>query len=294
MRPFARVTMGSGDLEWQALGAECGRRYRQGSVGLSGFLETREGMGPVAGGSYELATAGGRLLIPVSGRWHFEATAFRSDADRCMPVDDAGSDSLQARRRAHDFSMAGSDGRSRIEAFHSTEELDVRGPDGVQGTIATARDGAALRIRWNGTPLDAIDVTVASRRARGSLLRETETVTEIESAVGRSFDVAGEWQLSLTGGWSQLGESGFPTAGVEASRPRLWLLSLRTGGRHATPQERLLSAVDLIGESREGASVGGSAALDGERAAVATGQWCCPDGSAASRSEVRSPGLSIR
>jgi hypothetical protein len=287
--PYARLTMGGGDLGWQAAAVEFGRRYRDGRVGMSGFFETRAGEAPLTGGSYNIEVAGGRLLLPIAGQWLFEASMRSTDLNRGLPAAYSGPDSTDTRYTGHDTSLSATDGRSRVALFHVATRLDVRPPSGEAGTITSWRDGAAARIEWDEGPVDAVDVAVASRRLRGSLLRDGATEFEAECDASRSFVLDGRWLLSLSGGWSQLADRGFPTGAVSASglRSPLWALSLSAHGRHPTAQERLLTPVE-IQEGTGTAEIAGSRNVGTERAVVLAGDWhvLLPEGRLKARAEV--------
>ena len=268
--PQARLVMGRGGLDWQASAVEFGRRYRGGQVGLAVFFEKRAGAAPVPGGACDLETVGGSLSVPITGRWAFDVSVRRFGHDRWLPAEASDPDSLGAGYRAHDVSLSGTDGRSRVEIFHSTARLDADLPNGERATVASSRDGVAARFELRDAPIDVLDVTIASRRARGALLSEKATELETCGYAARTFDVG--WRLSLRGGWSQLGEHGFPAGSVAVSPFEGWTICAFADGRHATAVERLSAPVDVAGEAA-GATIVGESGIAPERALGLSGSW---------------------
>lgn len=282
--PYARVTMGQGDPAWQALSAEFGRTCCDGRLGLSAFFEASGGGAPLRGASHDIEIAGARLLIPISGRWLFEASAHQSDQTGWVPGGRADVDSLRTNHLARDVSLRGTDGRSRVEIFHSTAHVNADATDGRTGTVASSRDGAAVRLALSGRWSDAFELSLASRRVEGSLLAEGTTDIEVSGGLERGVDLDGGWRLFLTGGWSALGGRGFAIGTVAASAPGGWAVGLFADGRHPAAIERFLAPFEIPGSVGD-VFVSGSPGLTPERALGARASWTARAGAGA-RAEI--------
>jgi len=244
-RPFSRVTMLSGSLGQRAVAAEFGRHYREGSIGLSGAFELRSGRAPVAGGAYDQAAQGGRVVVGADGPWELTIEGGRSEIERGVPgIGGSGDVWTEQVQSSVDAVLTGED--LDLVVFHDEGWLEVSRAGAGRAVASLARDGVTSSVSFSGGPVDIVRLAVAARTASGSALAAPERVLEVGGAVGRRLAVSDRWRVDLSAGWSQMAGLGYPTAdatltgllGAPSGRAR-FRVGLSAGGRHPTAIERL-------------------------------------------------------
>jgi hypothetical protein len=274
--PWARVSMGRGDLSWVSTGIEFGRVYRGGRFGLSGFLELEDASGPSAGGSRESEHLGGRTVLELSGGWRAEIAAVRSALDRLAP---AAATAVENDRVVSDTRLALSNGRSALEVFHTSSWVRSTPAGGHGRSASSTADGVAGVVAIDRTPIESVRVEIAAVGAEGSLLADEERTLAVSGlASGRLPLAAGTVTLAAGGSW--LGESAFPSvaatlSGGEANAP--WSASAEVGGRMPTAIERLAAPLEVPGSGGDAPSLRGNEELEPERAFVVSADYAWLD-----------------
>jgi hypothetical protein len=270
--PWARLTIGRGDPDWNATAVEFGRTYRDGAFGLSGLLERHDGGGPTARDASEIENLGGRLLFQVGDRWRAEIVGLRTRLDRSHS---AGTGAIETDRIRSDVRLVLSRGGSRLEAFHTGVWLRSDAAGRAARSATSAGDGVRASIGVGGSFVDAVDVEVAWHASEGSLLAGEERRLRGAALVSGRVPLAGS-SLAVSAGGRWLGGQGVPAAAavVSGETPHaMWSAGAEVGGRHPTAIERLVAPLELPGRTPVRIVVEGNEDLEPETALVVSADY---------------------
>lgn len=264
VRPYGRFTMRSGDPGRRGVASMFGRRYADGRVGVSGFLEREEGRAPVPGGSYERDAGGGCATLVIPGGPTIEVDAQRTRLQRHVPAANGEGFAFRSNYVVSTIDASGASNGTRIGLFHDEGWVDLRERDGIRRSLRLTGDGVYSSFAPDAGPFDGVDVSVSSAAASGSALLEGERRLELDGRVRRTLEAWPGWDLAVSGGWSRSAGSGYATAyasllGADVAGG-VAFVSLSVDGRHATALER------------EGVVLG-SSFLDPERAVSLAAGW---------------------
>jgi hypothetical protein len=295
--PHARVTLREGSRGFDASAVEFGRTFFSGGVGLQGFLDQREGRGPVAGGLSRIGSFGGSIAASYPGRLCVRVDGVRSEVKRGLPLPGLAPSSLLGRLVRSDVTLSVIGERlalrcSRTVAWLRSERaLEV-------GSVESTVDGCGIDLFVGWAGVDSLALRVEAREAKGPLLTGPASATGGRGLATKVIALPSGSCVSLVVGAESLGDDAYPLGRVSFSSAGrrstggtalVWRADVRAGGRHPGVLERLLRPTSA--PSPEGAPVliGGNGSLSAERAVVASAS--CERGGASLDAGVRAEAL---
>jgi len=274
-RPYARLSMASGELGRRAFEFDFGRRFRSGAEGLSWFLETGEGRAPIAGGSYDAEATGGRVTIDLTGRWRFGIDAVRVAFERGLPFGTLDTSSVSRSRTVSHVVAAATDGRSSVRVFHELSWLS-RVPGGC--SLEVSREGGSVTVALEGAPVDTVVVGLDWRRARGTVVVGGTSALGGHGLVSKRVALGDGWSVRLAAGLEGLDRAVWPVGVARLAGPGTgWAVGVAAGGRPPTIVERLLEPCTLPASPGLTGSVRGNDDLRPETAVVLHATYERPD-----------------
>jgi hypothetical protein len=270
--------MTEGGRGFGASAAEFGRTFLSGDVGVQGFLDEREGRGPVAGGRSHIKSFGGSVAATYPGSLSVRVDGVRTDVERGIPLPGLVPSSLLGNLVRSDVTLSVVGARdvlrlSRTAAWLRSERAgDARF---VESTVDGV--GADLFIGRGG--VDSLTLEIEEREADGSLLVESRRAFGWRALATKALPFKSGSALSIVVGAESLDDDAYPLgrlslsstgAGSPGEEALLWRAALRVGGRRPGVLERFLLPTSVPAPEEAPVSVGGTASLSAERAVAAS------------------------
>lgn len=196
------------------------------------------------------------------------------DVQRDLPFESPDVASVANRLIRSDVDLIATDGRTRVQLFHTASWLNSE----RSGTSCSCIDGTTtgMALSFAAGPFDAVRIHAASHRARGSLLREPQNAVTMAAGVDRTLEYGSTWKLYSSAGASREREALIPHAVLLLTRgpgaSGVWL-GANLGGRQPTVLELALVELPIPDTGAAGVSLEGNHALDPETVATLSCGW---------------------
>lgn len=273
-RPFARLTLLTGDHDRKVTAAEFGRWYRDDAFALSGYFENDGGYAPGPGGRYDIERAGGAVIVPVGTTWMAEAGAIRTSLTRDDPhwaLPRVTAHRVQVRTDAH-VRVGGP--TARFDAYHTRSWLE----SGPEGYAARSECNGLLAQAAGIWTLDSVRIRVERRIAEGWLLHGRHDAL-LAGAELRKTLFPGLGDVEVTAGLLTLDGVLSPSGGLSVEGggdASGWEVAVGYGERHPTAMERFMRPVAVPVADGSEAEARGSDELKPEGVASLSGSCVWP------------------